>query len=418
MGQLGITVHTGETALWTKDTANTIVKLSAGGSATFYNTANLGLANGPANHPGGNIIPASGELTYQEEVNLWFQQCFEQLDSVIPITFGSMPASGRYVGDLHVDYDDKLHVWNGGAWIEISGGGGVEIWEGAGQPAPGSGYDLWMDTGNGVLMVKLQDGTWAPCSPAAAEAIPPGDGTINLVGGDGIDVSGDIPTANQKDESATVFKVDVGDGIAIDGGKVVLDPDFYFPEAPDDGQVYGRNGKEEQWDVIVTDGSKIWVVEAGEASPLPADGVKAGDLMYRPAEDRLYVFRVFENTGDLTWMQVLADSGGGPTPPVDGAIQTITVNKPLTKTGPATDPVLGIDLSDVEDRLDALEAGGGGGTDTDLADRVTALESELATLKTQMAKVLQAGDVIKGAMTTPDSGPDDAAFNGNIQIQL
>ena len=118
--------------------------------------------------------------------------------------------------------------------------------------------------------------------------------------------------------------------------------------------------------------------------------------------------------------------------------------------------MIGVDLSDVEDRLDALEAGGGSGggggfsgnyedltnkpdipektsdltndsgfiTAADVPDtsslesRVASLESELTTLKAQMAKVLQTGNRIVGAMTTPDSGPDDAAFNGNVEIQL
>ena len=455
VGQLGITIHTGETALWTKDTADQIVKLSGGGSATFYNTGNLGLENGPATHPGGVIIPPSEELAYQDQANLWFQECLETLDANLPLTFGAMPGSGRYVGDLHVDYDDKLHAWNGGAWVEISGGGGVEIWEGAARPGTGTDYGLWFDTTNNVLMVKLADGSWVPCSPEAEAALPANDGKIGLIGGDGIDVSGDEPTANQKDDSATIFKVDVGDGIAIDGGKVILDPDYAFPEAPDDGQIYGRDGQDKDWKVIVTDGSKVWVVEAGEDSPTAADGAKLGDLMYRPAEDRLYVARLFDVTGAPAWTQVLADSGGGPVLPEDGPIQTVNVTAPVTKKGPATDPVIGVDLSDVEDRLDALEAGGGSGgggfsgswndltdkpdipektseltndsgfiTAADVPDtsgleaRVASLEGELATLKDQMAKVLQAGDKIVGAMTTPDSGPDDAAFNGNVEIQL
>jgi len=53
-----------------------------------------------------------------------------------------------------------------------------------------------------------------------------------------------------------------------------------------------------------------------------------------------------------------------------------------------------------------------------LEARVTTLEDEVATLKAEMAKVLQAGDKIVGAMTTPDSGPGDTAFSGNIEIQL
>ena len=144
-----------------------------------------------------------------------------------------------------------------------------------------------------------------------------------------------------------------------------------MPEPPDDGVVYGRKTESgtSSWEIVSVGpggGNTVWTAKAGEDNPTAADGVQLNDLLYRPAEDELFIWRVFDVTGALTWMQMLAGS------------------------------------SDVS----ALEA------------RVTTLESELATLKAQMAKVLQAGDKIVGAMTTPDSGPEDTAFSGNIEIQL
>ena len=207
-----------------------------------------------------------------------------------------------------------------------------------------------------------------------------------------------------------------------------------MPEPPDDGVVYGRKTESgvSSWEVVTAGpggGNTVWTADAGEDSPTVADGVQLNDLLYRPAKDQLFIWRVFDLTGQATWMQILANPGGGGTPG-DGAIDTITVTAPLTKTGPLTDPVLGIDLSDYAEKTDIPEKtseltnDSGFITAADVPDtsslesRVASLEGELATLKAQMAKVLQTGDKIVGAMTTPDSGPDDAAFNGNIEIQL
>ena len=208
-----------------------------------------------------------------------------------------------------------------------------------------------------------------------------------------------------------------------------------MPEPPDDGVVYGRKTESgvSSWEVVTAGpggGNTVWTADAGEDSPTVADGVQLNDLLYRPAKDQLFIWRVFDLTGQATWMQILANPGGGGGTPGDGAIDTITVTAPLTKTGPLTDPVLGVDLSDYAEKTDLpentsdLNNDSGFITAADVPDtsgleaRVASLEGELATLKSQMAKVLQAGDKIVGAMSTPDSTDEDAAFNGNIEIQL
>ena len=83
----------------------------------------------------------------------------------------------------------------------------------------------------------------------------------------------------------------------------------------------------------------------------------------------------------------------------------------LVQRGADSHKCTGLDLHD-------SITGGLAGKISTLEGEVKALEGEIATLKTQMAKIIKAGDVITGEMTTPDSGPDDAAFSGNIQIQL
>ena len=217
---------------------------------------------------------------------------------------------------------------------------------------------------------------------------------IDALEGDALDdAPSDGNTYGRKDGAWEVVPVSPGGG----GGASM-------PEPPDDGVVYGRKTESgvSSWEVVTAGpggGNTVWTADAGEDSPTVADGVQLNDLLYRPAKDQLFIWRVFDLTGQATWMQILANPGGGGGTPGEGAIQTITVTAPLTKTGPLADPVLGIDLSDYE-------------------TRVADLESELATLKDQMAKVLQAGDKIVGAMTTPDSVDGDAAFNGKIEIQL
>ena len=166
-------------------------------------------------------------------------------------------------------------------------------------------------------------------------------------------------------------------------------------DAPSDGNTYGR--KDGSWEEV-TAGS-------GDVEEAPKDGTPY-------------------SRQDGTWVS----AGGGN--PSDGAIDTITVTSPLTKTGPLTDPVLGIDLSDYAAKTDLPEKtsdltnDSGFITAADVPDtsalqaRVASLESELTELKDQMAKVLQDGDKIVGAVTTTDSDSGDTVFSGNIEIQL
>ena len=179
-----------------------------------------------------------------------------------------------------------------------------------------------------------------------------------------------------------------------------------MPEPPNDGSVYGRKqtaGKC-KWELIVQDpinASKVWVANHGESSPGALDGVQLNDLLYRTYDDLLFIWREFELTGQESWVQILANPGGGSSGggSPGGAIQSVSVLEPLTLTGPATDPVIGIDQS-------ALE------------DRVTDLEKELEELKDQMALILKPGNKITGAMTTPDSTAEDASITANVEIQL
>ena len=166
-------------------------------------------------------------------------------------------------------------------------------------------------------------------------------------------------------------------------------------DAPSDGSTYGR--KDGAWEAI-TAGS-------GDVEEAPKDGTPY-------------------SRQDGTWVS----AGGGN--PSDGAIETITVTSPLTKTGALSDPVLGIDLSayaektDLPENTSDLTNDSGFITAADVPDtsaleaRVASLESELAALKDQMAKVLQDGDKIVGGVTTTDSDSGDAVFSGNIEIQL
>ena len=166
-------------------------------------------------------------------------------------------------------------------------------------------------------------------------------------------------------------------------------------DAPSDGSTYGR--KDGAWEAI-TAGS-------GDVEEAPKDGTPY-------------------SRQDGTWVS----AGGGN--PSDGAIDTITVTSPLTKTGALSDPVLGIDLSayaektDLPENTSDLNNDSGFITAADVPDtsaleaRVASLESELAALKDQMAKVLQDGDKIVGGVTTTDSESGDAVFSGNIEIQL
>ena len=179
-----------------------------------------------------------------------------------------------------------------------------------------------------------------------------------------------------------------------------------MPEPPNDGAVYGRKqtaGKC-KWELIVQDpinASKVWVANHGESSPGALDGVQLNDLLYRTYDDLLFIWREFELTGQESWVQILANPGGGSSGggSPGGAIQSVSVLEPLTLSGPATDPVIGIDQS-------ALE------------DRVTDLEKELEELKDQMALILKPGNKITGAMTTPDSTAEDASITANVEIQL
>ena len=261
-----------------------------------------------------------------------------------------------------------------------------------------------------------------------------------------------------------------------------------FVEPPDDGEVYGRKteGGVSTWEEITAvegGGNTVWTANPGEDSPTVDDGVQINDLLYRPAKDQLFIWRVFDVTGEPTWMQVLANPGGGGGTPGEGAIEPLTVNEPLTKTGPLTDPVLGIDLSDYAAKTDIPEntsdltndsgfitladvpesgealtyrletdktlrttpqiqlvdsddnftnvtfegsdgiectsnAAGIVVSASALQTRVADLEAEVATLKSQMAKILQAGDKIVGAMTTPDTDDEDSSLAGDIEIQL
>ena len=216
-------------------------------------------------------------------------------------------------------------------------------------------------------------------------------------------------------------------------------------DAPSDGSTYGR--KDGAWEAI-TAGS-------GDVEEAPKDGTPY-------------------SRQDGTWVSAGGDN------PSDGAINTITVTSPLTKTGALSDPVLGIDLSayaektdlpentsdlnndsgfitaadvpaglvyrletdkttrskpqiqlvDSENNFSNVTVEGADGIEctsnaagilvsaTALQARVADLESELATLKDQMAKVLQDGDKIVGGVTTTDSESGDAVFSGNIEIQL
>lgn len=181
-----------------------------------------------------------------------------------------------------------------------------------------------------------------------------------------------------------------------------------MPEPPNDGEVYGRKQEagKTSWELIVAgpvDANKTWLANHGEASPGLAEGVMLNDLLYRTKEDQLFIWREFELTGQESWVQILANPGGGNSgggsPGIGGAIQSISVLAPLTLSGPATDPVIGIDQ-------------------TALEDRVQDLEKELADLKAQMALILKPGNKILGAMSTPDSTAEDASITANVEIQL
>ena len=239
--------------------------------------------------------------------------------------------------------------------------------------------------------------------------------TGNLDVAEQVTFDGDLTSYEKKIDSEArdqnlQDQIDAFDGDALD-------------DAPSDGSTYGR--KDGAWEAI-TAGS-------GDVEEAPKDGTPY-------------------SRQDGTWVS----AGGGN--PSDGAIETITVTSPLTKTGALSDPVLGIDLSayaektdilvyrletdkttrskpqiqlvDSENNFSNVTVEGADGIEctsnaagilvsaTALQARVADLENELAALKDQMAKVLQDGDKIVGGVTTTDSDSGDAVFSGNIEIQL
>ena len=271
--------------------------------------------------------------------------------------------------------------------------------------------------------------------------------TGNLDVAEQVTFDGDLTSYEKKIDSEArdqnlQDQIDAFDGDALD-------------DAPSDGSTYGR--KDGAWEAI-TAGS-------GDVEEAPKDGtpysrqdgtwVSAGDgaSMPEPPDDGVVYGRKTES-GVSSW-EVVPDGGSNPS---DGAIDTITVTSPLTKTGPLTDPVLGIDLSayaektdilvyrletdkttrskpqiqlvDSENNFSNVTVEGADGIEctsnaagilvsaTALQARVADLENELAALKDQMAKVLQDGDKIVGGVTTTDSDSGDAVFSGNIEIQL
>ncbi len=84
-----------------------------------------------------------------------------------------------------------------------------------------------------------------------------GNASIMFTGGQGIKVTGDTPTANQKTYSNTSFAVDVGNGLAFNtSDQLVADLQFIennisasggLDEAPTDGNLYVRKGDTESW---------------------------------------------------------------------------------------------------------------------------------------------------------------------------
>ncbi len=84
-----------------------------------------------------------------------------------------------------------------------------------------------------------------------------GNASIMFTGGQGIKVTGDTPTANQKTYSNTSFAVDVGNGLAFNtSDQLIADLQFIennisasggLDEAPTDGNLYVRKGDTESW---------------------------------------------------------------------------------------------------------------------------------------------------------------------------
>jgi hypothetical protein len=82
-----------------------------------------------------------------------------------------------------------------------------------------------------------------------------GDGQIQVNAGEGLTATGDNATANQDSNSIRVLSLNSGLGLEInDGdGSVQIDMNYLnqnldtFPEAPADGNLYGRRGDNGTW---------------------------------------------------------------------------------------------------------------------------------------------------------------------------
>ena len=81
------------------------------------------------------------------------------------------------------------------------------------------------------------------------------DGQINIAAGSGLIATGDNATANQAGNTTRTLAVNAGIGININAdGSVELDLSYInnnidsFPEAPDDGAIYARNGDTKSWE--------------------------------------------------------------------------------------------------------------------------------------------------------------------------
>jgi hypothetical protein len=133
----------------------------------------------PFTHPWNEAAPL-GSTTDADTIDTIFQQLKldlrERLEQVIP-NFGnnavdpkkvkltidvaaSRPVSGAFAGDVYVSSDtDALAIWDGSAWVDITGGSGIIVDVAANRPNPPSGPGLmFFATDTSVLSISSGTG--------------------------------------------------------------------------------------------------------------------------------------------------------------------------------------------------------------------------------------------------------------------